>query len=98
MGQKLVGALGADHQRIGDKAPFLKLLDDLVLGGGWRLRIAVCVLGNAPGIGKKIEIAAGGDLGVFLAERAGSGVARIDVVLPAIFGRMVLKPLELGMG
>ena len=90
--EQLVLILGADHQGVGDKAPLLELLHGLELGRrGW-------LAGFAPGIGKIFQVAIGGDLGVFLAQRAGSGVARINVILPAILGRTILERLEIGVG
>ncbi len=66
------------HQRIDREAPVLECFDHA------ELRVGRHVGHLAPGIGEELQLAARRHLGVELAQRAGSGVARIDVGLLAL--------------
>src|SRR6185312_15166707 len=83
--QELVDRLGARHQRADPEPPAREFLHRLVLAGR---RIFGAV---APGVGEEVELAARGHRRVLLAQRAGRGVAWIDVVLPADGGRPRLQ-------
>ena len=79
-------------QRIGLKAATLEPFDHAGLGVGRHLAHL------APGIGEKAERPRCGDRRVELAQRAGRGVARIDVELLAGFRLLAVKFEERGFG
>ncbi len=88
-GERIVHAGAALHQRIDRETPFLEGRDHAHLRiGGHRAHLA-------PGVGEEAQRARGGDLGIFLAERARGGVARIDVKLLARFRLLAVQRREI---
>ena len=92
LGDQVVDRFRPHHQRAYPEPPFGEFPHRLILR---RRRV---LGGVAPGIGEEIEVAAGGDGGILLAQRAGRRVARIDIVLAAGGRRALLERLEFRIG
>ncbi len=90
-GEHLLGAVAADHQRVGGEAEGGEPRDGGGLGVGQRLAEL------APGIGEEMQRPGGADAGVELAQAAGGGVARVGEGAAAGGGLAGVQRREVGM-